>query len=94
MNKATFKKIGVWIVFVVLGLFFVQAGLMKFTVAGWAKRLAFWGYPAYFHYAIGVVEMLSGVGLIVPRIRAYAAATLTLVWVHLLRTLFIGSHTI
>lgn len=86
MTKATLKKIGAWIVFVVLGLFYIQMGLMKFIVSGWTERFASWGYPVYFQYVIGVLELLSGIGLFVPRVRAYAAAALTLVMLGALAT--------
>jgi uncharacterized membrane protein YphA (DoxX/SURF4 family) len=58
---------------------FVLVGLSK--VAGpsamrWSERLAHWGYPAGVGYAVGVLEVLGGIGVLIPKVQRAAAATL------------------
>jgi putative oxidoreductase len=77
-----FRKTAIWTVAVVLGLFFVLVGFLK--VAGpsgtqWALRLSHWGYPAASRYGIGGIEILAGLGLLVPSLRRPAAVTLAVV---------------
>jgi uncharacterized membrane protein YphA (DoxX/SURF4 family) len=73
---------GIWTLAIVVGLFFVLAGFSKLagpSGANWAIRLSHWGYPAGTRYAIGGVEMLSGVGLLTPSFRRWAAVNLAAV---------------
>jgi uncharacterized membrane protein YphA (DoxX/SURF4 family) len=42
-------------------------------------RLSHWGYPAASRYAIGGIEILAGLGLLVPPLRRYAAIALMFV---------------
>jgi putative oxidoreductase len=77
-----FRTAAIWTVAVVMGLLFVLVGLSK--LAGppgiaWAVRLSHWGYPAGSRYAIGGVEILAGLGLLVPSFRRPAAVTLMVV---------------
>jgi putative oxidoreductase len=67
---------------ILLALFFALVGWSK--VAGpsginWAIRLSHWGYPASSRYVIGGVEILAGLGLLVPPLRRAAAMTLIVV---------------
>jgi uncharacterized membrane protein YphA (DoxX/SURF4 family) len=53
------------------------AGLSKFTdPSRWQSRFVAWGYPVWFAYAIGSIEMLAAGLLLVPRVAWYAACTL------------------
>jgi putative oxidoreductase len=68
-----------WTITVLTGLLFALLGLTKMLGASgthWADRLANWGYPAGSRYVIGTVEIVSGVGLFVPKMRGAAAAAL------------------
>ena len=62
----------IWTVAVVIGLLFVLVGLLKMvgpSGINWAMRLSQWGYPAASRYAIGGIEILAGLGLLVPPLR-------------------------
>ncbi len=66
-----------------LGLFFVLAGVMKLSGWEWAMHSYLQHHPLWVFYFSAVVEVTTGVGLIVPRTRfAASVAQLTLiVWV-------------
>lgn len=76
------RRIAIWVMAILLGLFFVLVGWSKVVGASgttWAIRLSNWGYPAGSRYVIGGVEILAGLGLLVPSLRRAAAITLMLV---------------
>ena len=52
----------------------------------WTGRFAHWGYPAYAQYVIGVLEILGGLGVLVPRWRRPAAAILVVLMIGALCT--------
>jgi putative oxidoreductase len=71
-----------WTVAVVMGLLFVVVGWSKMAGASginWAARLSQWGYPGASRYAIGGIEILAGLGLLVPPLRRWAAIALMVV---------------
>jgi uncharacterized membrane protein YphA (DoxX/SURF4 family) len=58
---------------------FVFVGVSKLagpSAMRWAERFAQWGYPAHAHYVVGVLEIVGGVGVLIPRWRRAAAAIL------------------
>jgi uncharacterized membrane protein YphA (DoxX/SURF4 family) len=65
-----------WVLAVVLGGLYIMAGAGKFGGAG-AEMFAGWGYAAWFAMLIGVLEVLGGVGLIVPKTTRWAVFGLT-----------------
>jgi putative oxidoreductase len=76
------RLVAVWTLAVIIGLFFVLAGFSKLaghSGTDWAARLSHWGYPAASRYAIGGIEILAGLGLLVPPLRRLAAITLMVV---------------
>jgi putative oxidoreductase len=73
------RPIAIWILAILLGMLFVLVGFSKLAGPSgtvWAARLSHWGYPAASRYAIGGIETLAGLGLLVPSIRRSAAITL------------------
>jgi putative oxidoreductase len=77
-----FRLVAVWTLAVLVGLFFVLAGWSKLagpSATDWAVRLTHWGYPAASRYAIGGIEILAGLGVLVPSLRRPAAVTLMVV---------------
>ena len=69
----------VWVFAILLAVVFVRAGISKLagpSANGWAGRLAHWGYPPYARYVIGALEILGGLGLLIPMSRRAAAAIL------------------
>ena len=77
LTKLPWKEIGIWTLSSVLAVFFLAAGGLK--LQGGAKQVenfAHWGYALWFLYGIGAVETVGGIGLLVPRLAAYAALLL------------------
>ena len=68
-------------------LFAVIVGCVAFVLVGvsklkgpsavrWNERFVHWGYPASVRYVVGVLEILGGLGILIPKARRGAAATL------------------
>jgi len=69
----------VWACAIFLALVFVLVGMSKLegaSAARWTGRLAQWGYPANVQYLIGALEVICGLGVLIPRWRRAAAAVL------------------
>ena len=86
MNRSRFvsifKVLGLWVPTVLLGALFVLQGIMKLQPGSpWPAMFEGWGYPAGFYFFVGVVELLAGLLLFVPRFAGYAAAVLGVVMV-------------
>lgn len=77
---SVFKSIVAWVFMILLGLFFVLQGVAKLLPGSpWPEMFANWGFPGGFFAAIGVVELVAGIAMVVPRTRLVAAATLSVV---------------
>ena len=73
------RKIAVWAGAIFLAVAFVAVGASKLGGASamrWTERVAGWGYPANAQYFIGVLEILGGIGVLIPRWRLTASLTL------------------
>jgi putative oxidoreductase len=70
-----------WVFQVLLALLFVLAGYIKFVEPMWARNFARWGYPDGFYLVIGVLEMLGGLSLLVPRLASYGASLLGVIMI-------------
>ena len=71
-----------WSISIVLALFFAAQGLTKFwgpSAVDWANRFLKWGYPKGFHSVVGLIEVVSGLALLLPWSRKGAAVSLTVV---------------
>lgn len=71
-----------WSISIVLALFFAAQGLAKLwgpSAVHWANRFLKWGYPAGFHSVVGIIEVISGLALLLPWSRKGAAVSLTVV---------------
>ena len=68
------QKIAMWIISVLLAALFLFAGLTKLLMH--AKMLAQWVYAPWFLTVVGVCETLGGIGLLIRRVAALAAACL------------------
>ena len=82
-------KAAVLAIAILLAVVFVYAGVSKAggpSANGWAGRLARWGYPRNTRYVIGALEMLGGLGVLIPRCRRAAAAVLIAVMLGALYT--------
>jgi len=68
-----------WIltVFELLGM--GLAGAAKFQGDGWQNMFLGWGYPAWLALAVGAVEVVGALLILVPRFATYAAAMLIVI---------------
>src|SRR5688500_1581830 len=70
-----------WIVSGLLAVVIVGPGWQKFTSPVWERMFRVWGYPDGFYLVIGAIEVAGGIGLLIPRVASYCAATLSIVMI-------------
>jgi putative oxidoreductase len=78
------KRVGtvvLWIVSGLLAIVMVGPGMQKFTSPVWERMFRAWGYPDGFYLVIGAIEVIGGIGLLIPRVAFYSAATLSVVMI-------------
>jgi putative oxidoreductase len=82
------KTIALWVVSCLVAALFLFAGGMK-LLKPVEMRAAFvqFGYAAWFATFIGVCEVLGGLGLLIPRLAALAAACLSIIMIGAVYTL-------
>jgi len=88
-NVVALRRFAVWLCAIFLAMVFVFAGVSKLvgpSAVRWAERLMNWGYPANTSYVIGVLEILAGLGVLIPAWRRAAAATLVVLMIGALCT--------
>jgi uncharacterized membrane protein YphA (DoxX/SURF4 family) len=73
------KTIGIWLLQILLALPMVGPGMQKFTSPVWQRMFRTWGYPEHFYLVIGAIEVIAGIGLLVPKIASASAITLMVV---------------
>jgi uncharacterized membrane protein YphA (DoxX/SURF4 family) len=74
------QSLAVRAVCVLLALIFFAAGIPKIFAAEAAiQEFEKFGYPGWFRVVIGIVEVGSGLGLLIPRFTSYAAMALCVV---------------
>lgn len=74
------EKVAYWILAIVLTMSFVPGGWPKINPdAEMIERFANWGYSEGFCRLIGVLEVLGGLLVLVPRFATYGAAVLSTV---------------
>lgn len=76
------REVLLWILAVMLIRVFVPAGMDKFDPSGgWARAFAVWGYPVWFRFLIGALEVAAVLLLVWPRTAAYGAVLIIVVMV-------------
>ncbi len=78
---ARLKLIGLWLISCLLALVMVGPGLQKFTSPVWQRMFRNWGYPEHFYLVIGAIEVVAGLGLLIPKTAAPSAAVLSVVMI-------------
>lgn len=73
------KTIGIWLLQTVLAVLMVGPGLQKFTSPVWQRMFRTWGYPDHFYLVIGAIEVVAGIGLLVPKVASASAIMLMVV---------------
>jgi putative oxidoreductase len=85
----TLPRAVVWACAIFLAAAFVFAGFLKLegpSAIRWSERFVHWGYPANAHYVVGVLEILGGLGVLIPKWRRAAAASLVALMIGALGT--------
>src|SRR5262245_61971778 len=83
------RKVAVWAVVILLAVAFIAVGVSKLegtSATRWAERFGHWGYPTNASYVVGVLEILGGIGVLIPRWRRAAALTLGVLMIGALGT--------
>jgi len=73
------RTVGLWIITLLVAAPMIGPGLAKFTSPMWQRMFRVWGYPEHFYLVIGAVEVVAGIGLLVPRLASASAVTLAIV---------------
>lgn len=77
------RAIVLWSLSILLALLFLMSGFGKLTNGETAGGMTFdeqfvaWGLPSWFRLPVGLAEVAGAVGLLIPRLRFFAAAGLT-----------------
>lgn len=72
-SRSKAAKVALWAVTAVASLAMVAAGVSKFLAGPmWNGLFEEWGYSVAFKTLIGVVEVVGGLALLVPRLASYA----------------------
>ena len=75
----TLPRAAVWTCATFLAVAFVFVGFSKLAGSSairWNERFVNWGYPANAQYVVGVLEIVGGLGVLIPKWRQAAAAIL------------------
>jgi uncharacterized membrane protein YphA (DoxX/SURF4 family) len=85
-----------WVLSVLLAALFVFAGSGKLVgVERMAATFASAGYPVWFRYLIGIVEVACGITLLIPKYAIDAASVLIIVMLGaLLTTIFLIDNSV
>ena len=72
---------GKWLLTILLAILMVGPGSQKFTGNTWERMFRQWGYPDGFYLVIGAIEVVGGLGLLIPRTASYCAIVLAVVMI-------------
>lgn len=78
---ALVKTIALWLVQALMALAMVGPGVQKFTGPTWQRMFRVWGYPEHFYLVIGGIEVIAGLGLLVPKTATPSAVILMIVMI-------------
>ena len=82
MDREKLKSRSAWILSSLLTLVFTISALSKLAGAqGWITRFTKYGYPKWFLFLIGTLELLGGMLLLVPRVSMYGASVLGVIMI-------------
>ena len=82
MDRQGIRNGSAWVLSVLLTLAFMIAALPKLLGAqAWIVKFINWGYPSWFPFAIGSLELLGGALLLIPRLARYGAIVLGVIMV-------------
>lgn len=70
---------GKWLLTLLLAVVMIGPGSDKFTGPTWERMFRTWGYPDSFYLLIGAVEVVGGIGLLIPKVASASALVLAVV---------------
>jgi uncharacterized membrane protein YphA (DoxX/SURF4 family) len=76
MKKNVLKVLG-WVILAITSLFFIMSGIQK--LLGAEQMVILFrdlGYPVWFRFAVGTIEVIGAVLLLIPRTSLYSASGL------------------
>ncbi|MCH8123986.1 MAG: DoxX family protein [Bacteroidetes bacterium] len=81
LSRQSVVSLLLWIVGASYAETFIKNGFRKFNPEGfWSHSfLETWGFPLWFMYFIGVLEFVSGILLLVPKLRPWGSGVLAVV---------------
>ncbi len=82
----------VWVVTILETLTMGLSGAAKFMGDTWQQMFVTWGYPVWFSYVVGVLEIGGALLLLVPRVAPFAAGGLIVVMIGALVTEIVQSQ--
>ena len=89
MHRLIHSKAVLWTLTVLPAVGLFQAGAGKLIHRSvWVENFERWGYPGWFWLAIGALELISGMALLIPRAASAAAIVLTVTMISALATFF------
>jgi putative oxidoreductase len=101
MASAKTRNVVLWTLSLLLTGMFLLSGSGKLAngespQGDWDAQFVAWGFPAWMRWIVGGAEILAAIGLLVPRLRFYAAAGLVglmvgAVGTHLANVEFVGA---
>jgi len=83
------RRSAVWVCAVFLAATFIAIGMSKLwggAAIRWSGRFEHWGYPPHAQYVVGVLEIIGGVAMLIPRWRQVGAAILVVLMIGALCT--------
>ena len=89
MQRLIHSKAVLWTLTILPAIALFQAGAGKLIHrSAWVGNFERWGYPGWFWLAIGALELISGMALLIPRAASAAAIVLTVTMISALATVF------
>ncbi len=75
-----FRLLAAWLVGLYLARMYVGAGIDKFDPTGfWAEPFVRWGYPVWLRVAVGSVETVGGIAILIPWVATYGGVAVAAV---------------
>jgi len=82
MTKPTLKDILFWLFSLYYTLLFGMQGWKKFDAEGfWSGAFERWGYPTWFMFFIGFLEVAGALLILISKVNGYGAVTLAVVMI-------------
>lgn len=77
MTNKSMAAVGRWGSAFIPAIIVGASGLTKLIdPESWAQRFQDWGYPGWFSWPIGIIEVLAAIALVYPKTRFYGGAVI------------------